>query len=91
MMMNSSSPSCWSQAQEKSEGWRSHLYKTTHIQNPHRNTTHIPAKELGSLQVFRGRTPGLISWAVPMNNHVWHAWGRTGKNVSRYVHSAIVF
>nr|CAH7736213.1 unnamed protein product [Callosobruchus chinensis] len=38
--VDSSSPLCWSQAQEKREGWKPHFCKTTHTQNPQRNTTH---------------------------------------------------
>nr|CAH7719118.1 unnamed protein product [Callosobruchus chinensis] len=66
--VDSSSPLCWSQAQEKREGWRPHFYKTTHTQNPQRNTTHRHQPRNSDLfKFFRGRTPGLIAWAVAMN------------------------
>nr|CAH7763584.1 unnamed protein product [Callosobruchus chinensis] len=63
-----SSPLCWSQAQEKREGWKPHFCKTTHTQNPQRNTTHRHQPRYSDLfKFFRGRTPGLIAWAVAMN------------------------
>nr|CAH7723778.1 unnamed protein product [Callosobruchus chinensis] len=67
-VMDSSSPLCWSQAQEKREGWKPHFCKTTHTQNPQRNTTHRHQPRYSDLfKFFRGRTPGLIAWAVAMN------------------------
>nr|CAH7721569.1 unnamed protein product [Callosobruchus chinensis] len=66
--VDSSSPLCWSQAQEKREGWKPHFCKTTHTQNPQRNTTHRHQPRNSDLfKFFRGRTPGLIAWAVAMN------------------------
>nr|CAH7743952.1 unnamed protein product [Callosobruchus chinensis] len=66
--VESSSPLCWSQAQEKREGWKPHFCKTTHTQNPQRNTTHRHQPRNSDLfKFFRGRTPGLIAWAVAMN------------------------
>nr|CAH7727998.1 unnamed protein product [Callosobruchus chinensis] len=66
--VDSSSPLCWSQAQEKREGWKPHFCKTTHTQNPQRNTTHRHQPRYSDLfKFFRGRTPGLIAWAVAMN------------------------
>nr|CAH7757245.1 unnamed protein product [Callosobruchus chinensis] len=66
--VDSSSPRCWSQAQEKREGWKPHFCKTTHTQNPQRNTTHRHQPRNSDLfKFFRGRTPGLIAWAVAMN------------------------
>nr|CAH7741136.1 unnamed protein product [Callosobruchus chinensis] len=63
-----SSPLCWSQAQEKREGWKPHFCKTTHTQNPQRNTTHRHQPRNSDLfKFFRGRNPGLIAWAVAMN------------------------
>nr|CAH7715662.1 unnamed protein product [Callosobruchus chinensis] len=65
--VDSSSPLCWSQAQEKREGWKPHFCKTTHTQNPQRNTTHRHQPRNSDLfKFFRGRTPGLIAWAVAM-------------------------
>nr|CAH7741441.1 unnamed protein product [Callosobruchus chinensis] len=65
---DSSSPLYWSQAQEKREGWKPHFCKTTHTQNPPRNTTHRHQPRNSDLfKFFRGRTPGLIAWAVAMN------------------------
>nr|CAH7729956.1 unnamed protein product [Callosobruchus chinensis] len=69
--VDSSSPLCWSQAQEKREGWKPHFCKTTHTQNPQRNTTHRHQPRNSDLfEFFRGRTPGLIAWAVAMNKPV---------------------
>nr|CAH7767481.1 unnamed protein product [Callosobruchus chinensis] len=66
--VDSSSPLCWSQAQEKREGWKPHFCKTTHSQNPQRNTTHRHQPRNSDLfKFFRGRTPELIAWAVAMN------------------------
>nr|CAH7730479.1 unnamed protein product [Callosobruchus chinensis] len=66
--VDSSSPLCWSQAQEKREGWKPHFCKTTHTQNPQRNTTHRHQPRNSDLfKFFRGRAPGLIAWAVAMN------------------------
>nr|CAH7723485.1 unnamed protein product [Callosobruchus chinensis] len=66
--VDSSSPLCWSQVQEKREGWKPHFCKTTHTQNPQRNTTHRHQPRNSDLfKFFRGRTPGLIAWAVAMN------------------------
>nr|CAH7732389.1 unnamed protein product [Callosobruchus chinensis] len=66
--VDSSSPLCWSQAQEKREGWKPHFCKTTHTQNPQRNTTHRHQPRNSDLfKFFRGRTLGLIAWAVAMN------------------------
>nr|CAH7719100.1 unnamed protein product [Callosobruchus chinensis] len=66
--VDSSSPLCWSQAQEKRKGWKPHFCKTTHTQNPQRNTTHRHQPRYSDLfKFFRGRTPGLIAWAVAMN------------------------
>nr|CAH7759931.1 unnamed protein product [Callosobruchus chinensis] len=68
VLVDSSSPLCWSQAQEKREGWKPHFCKTTHTQNPQRNTTHRHQPRNSDLfKFFRGRTPGLIAWAVAMN------------------------
>nr|CAH7737841.1 unnamed protein product [Callosobruchus chinensis] len=65
--VDSSSPLCWSQAQEKREGWKPHFCKTTHTQNPQRNTTYRHQPRNSDLfKFFRGRTPGLIAWAVAM-------------------------
>nr|CAH7747654.1 unnamed protein product [Callosobruchus chinensis] len=65
--VDSSSPLCWSQAQEKREGLKPHFCKTTHTQNPQRNTTHRHQPRNSDLfKFFRGRTPGLIAWAVAM-------------------------
>nr|CAH7728536.1 unnamed protein product [Callosobruchus chinensis] len=45
-----------------------HFCKTTHTQNPQRNTTHRHQPRNSDLfKFFRGRTPGLIAWAVAMN------------------------
>nr|CAH7762629.1 unnamed protein product [Callosobruchus chinensis] len=53
---------------EKREGWKPHFCKTTHTQNPQRNTTHRHQPRNSDLfKFFRGRTPGLIAWAVAMN------------------------
>nr|CAH7744654.1 unnamed protein product [Callosobruchus chinensis] len=69
--VDSSSPLCWSQAQEKREGWKPHFCKTTHTQNPQRNTTHRHQPRNSDLfKFFRGRTPGLTAWAVAMNKPV---------------------
>nr|CAH7723407.1 unnamed protein product [Callosobruchus chinensis] len=66
--VDSSSPLCWSQAQEKREGWKPHFCKTTHTQNPQRNTTHRHQPRNSDLfKFFRGRTPKLFAWAVAMN------------------------
>nr|CAH7746831.1 unnamed protein product [Callosobruchus chinensis] len=66
--VDSSSPLCWSQAQEKREGWKPHFCKTTHTQNPQRNTTHRHQPRNSDLfKFFRGWTPGLIAWAVAMS------------------------
>nr|CAH7722049.1 unnamed protein product [Callosobruchus chinensis] len=66
--VDSSSPLCWSQAQEKREGWKPHFCKTTHTQNPQRKTTHRHQPRNSDLfKFFRGRTPGLIAWA---NQHL---------------------
>nr|CAH7761854.1 unnamed protein product [Callosobruchus chinensis] len=52
----------------KREGWKPHFCKTTHTQNPQRNTTHRHQPKNSDLfKFFRGRTPGLIAWAVAMN------------------------
>nr|CAI5826313.1 unnamed protein product [Callosobruchus analis] len=68
--VDSSSSLCWSQAQEKREGWKPHFRKTTHTQNPQKNATHTCRHQTRSsalFKSFRGRTPGLIAWAVAMN------------------------
>nr|CAH7747228.1 unnamed protein product [Callosobruchus chinensis] len=73
--VDSSSPLCWSQAQEKREGWKPHFCKTTHTQNPQRNTTHRHQPRNSDLfKFFRGRTPGLIAWAVAMNKPGWYVF-----------------
>nr|CAH7763973.1 unnamed protein product [Callosobruchus chinensis] len=55
-------------AREKREGWKPHFCKTTHTQNPQRNTTHRHQPRNSDLfKFFRGRTTGLIAWAVAMN------------------------
>nr|CAI5823835.1 unnamed protein product [Callosobruchus analis]CAI5849544.1 unnamed protein product [Callosobruchus analis] len=65
--VDSSSSLCWSEAQEKREGWKPHFCKTTHTQNPQRNTTHRhQPRSLNLFKFFRGWTPGLIVWAVAM-------------------------
>nr|CAH7759179.1 unnamed protein product [Callosobruchus chinensis] len=80
--VDSSSPLCWSQAQEKREGWKPHFCKTTHTQNPQRNTTHRHQPRNSDLfKFFRGRTPGLIAWAVAMNKpesqtYTFRQWAR---------------
>nr|CAH7741336.1 unnamed protein product [Callosobruchus chinensis] len=43
--VDSSSPLCWSQAQEKREGWKPHFCKTTHTHKTHRETQHIDTSQ----------------------------------------------
>nr|CAH7756288.1 unnamed protein product [Callosobruchus chinensis] len=63
----------------KEEGWKPHFCKTTHTQNPQRNTTHRHQPRNSDLfKFFRGRTPGLIAWAVAMNKPGKAHVGRQG-------------
>nr|CAH7732458.1 unnamed protein product [Callosobruchus chinensis] len=43
--VDSSSPLCWSQAQEKREGWKPHFCKATHTHKTHRETQHIDTSQ----------------------------------------------